>query len=117
MPSRRSSARQPAAARPEFLVNRSLGRLELVKTLRSAGLIVHTLADVYGEEVAQQTQDTSTQETTMMSKTFREAVSSEFPKHPCGPLAWSLDSRLLRQLDGTAGRRWPPRRGPAAATA
>jgi hypothetical protein len=58
MPSRRSSARQPVAAQPEFLVDRSLDRLELVKTLRSAGLIVHTLADVYGEEVAQQTQDT-----------------------------------------------------------
>jgi hypothetical protein len=58
MPSRRSSARQPAAAQPEYLADRSLGRLELVKTLRSAGLIVHTLADFYGEEVAQQTQDT-----------------------------------------------------------
>jgi PIN like domain len=58
MPSRRSSARRPAAAQPEFLIDRSLGRLELVKTLRSVGLTVRTLADIYGEEAAQETEDT-----------------------------------------------------------
>jgi hypothetical protein len=57
MPSRRSSGRRPAAAQPEFLVDRSLGRLLLVAALRTAGLTVRTLADVYGEERAQQTED------------------------------------------------------------
>ena len=57
MPSRRSSARQLAAAQPEFLVDRSLGRLQLPAALRLVGLTVRTLADVYGEEVAQETED------------------------------------------------------------
>ena len=58
MPSKRSSARQLAAAQHEFLVDRSLGRIALVSGLRSVGLVVRTLADVYGEEAAQETQDT-----------------------------------------------------------
>jgi len=58
MPSKRSSARQLAAAQHEFLVDRSLGRLALVTKLRSVGLVVRTLADVYGEDAAQETQDT-----------------------------------------------------------
>ena len=58
MPSKRSSGRQPAAAQPEFLIDRSLGRLEVAMALRSAGLTVRTLADVYGEEAAQETEDT-----------------------------------------------------------
>jgi PIN like domain len=58
MPSRRSSGRRPAAAQPEFLIDRSLGRIALVTALRSVGLTVHTLADIYGEEAAQETEDT-----------------------------------------------------------
>lgn len=58
MPSKRSSGRRLAAAQHEFLIDRSLGRLALVTTLRSAGLVVRTLADVYGEEAAQETEDT-----------------------------------------------------------
>jgi hypothetical protein len=57
MPSRRSSDRQRAAAPPEFLLDRSLGRRKLPKTLREAGLTVRTLADIYGEEAAQETED------------------------------------------------------------
>lgn len=57
MPSKRSSARQLAAAPPEFLIDRRLGRHLLVKTLGEAGLTVRTLADVYGEAAAQETED------------------------------------------------------------
>jgi len=57
MPSRRSSGRQPAAAQPEFLIDRSLGRIEVPAALRAVGLTVHTLADVFGEEAAQETED------------------------------------------------------------
>jgi hypothetical protein len=58
MPSRRSSGRQPADAQPEFLIDRSLGRVELATALRSVGLTARTLADIYGEKVAQETEDT-----------------------------------------------------------
>jgi hypothetical protein len=58
MPSKRSSGRQRAAAPPEFLIDRSLGRREVAEALRSVGLTVRTLADVYGEEAAQETEDT-----------------------------------------------------------
>ena len=58
MPSRRSSGRQPAAAQPEFLIDRSLGRLGLRTALQEVALTVRTLADVYGEAVAQETEDT-----------------------------------------------------------
>jgi hypothetical protein len=57
MPSKRSSGRRPGAARPEFLIDRSPGRLAVPMALRSVGLTVHTLADVYGEEAAQETED------------------------------------------------------------
>ena len=57
MPSRRSSGRRPAAAQLEFLIDRSLGRLEVPAALRLVGLMVRTLADVYGEEAAQETED------------------------------------------------------------
>ncbi len=50
MKSKRSSARQPAREPLEFLIDRSLGRLTIAETLRAAGLTVHTLADLYGEE-------------------------------------------------------------------
>jgi hypothetical protein len=54
--SRRSSARR--SERPlEFLIDRSLGRLAVPRLLREAGLVVHTLADLYGEEQAQKTDD------------------------------------------------------------
>jgi uncharacterized protein with PIN domain len=57
MPSKPSFARQLAAALPEFLIDRSLGRLQLAKALREAGLTVRSLVDVYGEAAAQETED------------------------------------------------------------
>lgn len=42
---------------PEFLVDRSLGRHQLPNALRELGLVVHTLADVYGEPRAQKISD------------------------------------------------------------
>ncbi|HZN16811.1 MAG TPA: hypothetical protein VFB84_01215 [Micromonosporaceae bacterium] len=40
----------------EFLADRDVGK-RVVAALRGAGEIVHTLADVYGEEQSQQTED------------------------------------------------------------
>src|ERR1022692_3311469 len=58
MRSRRSSDRRPGGSDfPEFLIDRSLGRLLLPAALRDAGLIVRTLADVYGEVAAQDVED------------------------------------------------------------
>lgn len=37
---------------PQFFVDRSLGK-SIVEGLRAAGLIVHSMADIYGEEAAQ----------------------------------------------------------------
>lgn len=42
---------------PEFFIDRSLGRKHLAETLRDLGFIVHTMASVYGEDVAQQLDD------------------------------------------------------------
>lgn len=42
---------------PEFLVDRSLGRHQLPNALRDLGLVVYTLADVYGERRAQEIAD------------------------------------------------------------
>lgn len=41
----------------EFFIDRSLGRRHLPEALRSFGLVVHTMASVYGEEVAQRLAD------------------------------------------------------------
>src|ERR1022692_294135 len=58
MRSRRSSDRRHGGSEPpEFLIDRSLGRLLLPAALRQAGLIVRTLADVYGELAAQDVED------------------------------------------------------------
>src|ERR1022692_2673783 len=58
MRSRRSSDRRPGGREPPgFLIDRSLGRLLLPAALRQAGLIVRTLADVYGELAAQDVED------------------------------------------------------------
>jgi hypothetical protein len=57
VPSRRSSGRQRAAGQPEFLIDRSLGRIVLPAALREVGLTVHTLADVYGEATSQEVED------------------------------------------------------------
>lgn len=59
MPSKRSSGRRRAAEQPEFLIDRSLGQIQLPKALRAAKppLTVHTLAEVYGDAAAQQTED------------------------------------------------------------
>jgi hypothetical protein len=41
---------------PEFFVDRSLGK-SIVEGLRAAGLVVHSMADIYGEERAQRLPD------------------------------------------------------------
>lgn len=58
MRSRRSSGRQRGGSEPpEFLIDRSLGRVALPAALREAGLVVRTLAEVYGEQAAQDVED------------------------------------------------------------
>lgn len=42
---------------PEFFIDRSLGRKHLANALTEQGLIVHTMASVYGEDVAQSLPD------------------------------------------------------------
>jgi hypothetical protein len=42
---------------PEFFIDRSLGRKHLAEALRACGLVVHTMAVVYGEEAAQSLPD------------------------------------------------------------
>ena len=58
MRSRRSSGRRRDGSEPpEFLIDCSLGRVALPAALRAAGLTVRTLADVYGEQQAQDVED------------------------------------------------------------
>jgi len=57
MRSRPSSGRRRAAAPPEFLIDRSLSQVSLPAALREVGLITRTLAEVYGERAAQETDD------------------------------------------------------------
>jgi hypothetical protein len=54
--SRRSSERDSRPP-PEFLIDRSLGRIAVPTALRAVSLTVFTLAEIYGEEQAQQTDD------------------------------------------------------------
>lgn len=42
---------------PEFFVDRSLGRFTVPEALRACGLVVHAMAEVYGERVGQGLQD------------------------------------------------------------
>lgn len=59
MKSRRSSDRQrDPEPQPEFLIDRSLSQVSLPVALRDAGLIVHTLAKLFGERRAQTLEDT-----------------------------------------------------------
>jgi hypothetical protein len=59
MKSRRSSdRRRDPEPQPEFLIDRSLSQVSLPAVLREAGLIVHTLAEIYGEKHAQAVEDT-----------------------------------------------------------
>ncbi len=46
----------PQEQSPEFFVDRSLGK-SIVEGRRAAGLIVHSMADVYGEKRAQRLDD------------------------------------------------------------
>jgi hypothetical protein len=48
------SRREPP---PEFFIDRSLGRKHLAEALRDLGLVVHTMASIYGEEQAQRLPD------------------------------------------------------------
>src|SRR5262245_59380742 len=57
MRSRPSSGRQRGPTLPEFLIDRSLSQVSLPAELKAAGLMVRTLTEVYGEAVAQQTED------------------------------------------------------------
>ena len=43
----------PSASSPEFFVDRSLGRHVVPDALREAGVVVHVMADVYGERIGQ----------------------------------------------------------------
>jgi hypothetical protein len=47
----------PPEQPPEFFIDRSLGRRHLAQALRASGLVIHTMASVYGEEAAQQMPD------------------------------------------------------------
>ena len=42
---------------PEFFIDRSLGRRIVPEALRACGLVVHTMAEVYGERVGQGLRD------------------------------------------------------------
>src|SRR5579863_7475483 len=57
MRSRPSSGRRRDATPPEFLIDRSLSQVYLPAALREVGLITRTLAEVYGEQAAQETDD------------------------------------------------------------
>ena len=64
-PERRPDARPDSAGksgeddRPaiEFFINRSLGRKHLAQALGNLGFTIHTMASVYGEQVAQELDD------------------------------------------------------------
>lgn len=43
----------PSGSPPEFFVDRSLGRRLVPDSLRAAGAVVYTMADVYGERIGQ----------------------------------------------------------------
>lgn len=47
----------PSDRPPEFFIDRSLGRKHLATALAEQGLIVHTMASVYGEATAQELSD------------------------------------------------------------
>lgn len=55
--SKRRSASAGSPPPPEFFVDRSLGRYEVPEALRAAGLVVHTMADIYGEDWGQRLDD------------------------------------------------------------
>jgi hypothetical protein len=42
---------------PEFFIDRSLGRKAVPDALRECGLVVHTMASVYGEQIGQGLRD------------------------------------------------------------
>ena len=59
MKSRRSSGRRrDPESPPEFLIDRSLSQISFPAALRNSGLVVLTLAQIYGEERAQAVEDT-----------------------------------------------------------
>jgi hypothetical protein len=43
----------PSGSPPEFFIDRSLGRHIVPDALREAGVVVHVMADVYGERIGQ----------------------------------------------------------------
>jgi PIN domain-containing protein len=43
----------PSASSPEFFIDRSLGRHVVPDALREAGVVVHVMADMYGERIGQ----------------------------------------------------------------
>jgi hypothetical protein len=44
-------------ANVEFFIDRSLGRRVVAEALREAGQVVHTMPDVYGEQIGQGLRD------------------------------------------------------------
>jgi hypothetical protein len=100
-------SRRSAAAQPEFLIDRSPGRLEVTITHRSAGLTVRTLADVYGEEAAQETEDTAwiklaaDRDWIVLCKDDRIRRFSAAAAASCGP--------ARRRLPTGAACTWTPR--------
>ena len=56
-PERPPDARSTTTGGVEFFIDRSLGRRHLAQELRGLGLVVHTMASVYGERVAQELED------------------------------------------------------------
>jgi hypothetical protein len=53
-----SGRRRDQGSQPEFLIDRSLSQVSLPVVLREAGLVVRTLAEIYGEKHAQAVEDT-----------------------------------------------------------
>ena len=77
---------------PEFFLDRSLGRYLVAEALRAAGLIVHTLASVYGEERGQ-------------------AVHDEEWLALAGARGWAVLAEKGRRHSPSRRARGPPRRG------
>jgi hypothetical protein len=50
-------SRSASAGQPEFFTDRSLGRYIVPNALRDMGLVVHTMAETYGERAGQGVED------------------------------------------------------------
>lgn len=57
MPTTGPSRKQPDEDRPEFFIDRDLGRYKVPEGLRDMGLVVHTMYEVYGAAIEQSKED------------------------------------------------------------